>query len=97
MIELPNIHSLSDFQRNTKAHIRRLKKSSKPVVLTVNGQAELVVQDAASYQKLLDALETADAAAGIRRCLEQANRDVGRPARQVLEELAARKGIRLSE
>jgi len=35
-----------------------MKKSRRPVVLTVNGKAELVVQNAASYQKLLERLET---------------------------------------
>ena len=60
MIKLHNIGSLTDFQRNAKAHLKRLKKSGRPQVLTVNGQAELVVQDAASYQKLLDELEQAE-------------------------------------
>lgn len=57
MIDLRNIRSLSDFQRNTRKHIARLKKSGQPEVLTVNGQAQLVVQDAASYQQLLDEVE----------------------------------------
>jgi PHD/YefM family antitoxin component YafN of YafNO toxin-antitoxin module len=53
MIDVADIRSLSDFQRNTKKHLRRLKTSGKPEVLTVNGQAELVVQSAQAYQKLL--------------------------------------------
>lgn len=52
--DLANIHSLSDFQRNTKLHLRKLKKSGKPAILTVNGQAEVAVQSAAAYQQLLD-------------------------------------------
>jgi vacuolar-type H+-ATPase subunit B/Vma2 len=58
MIKLENIRSLSDFQRNTKEHLRRLKKTGKAEVLTVNGHAELVVQSAATYQKLLDLAES---------------------------------------
>jgi len=54
MLDLANIRSLSDFQRNTKAHLQRLRKTGKPEVLTVNGQAELVVQSAGAYQKLLE-------------------------------------------
>jgi PHD/YefM family antitoxin component YafN of YafNO toxin-antitoxin module len=53
-LDLVNIHSLSDFQRNAKDHIRKLKRSGKPAVLTVNGEAEVVVQSAEAYQKLLD-------------------------------------------
>src|SRR5579864_2547350 len=46
MIDLANVHALSDFQRNAKKHIRRLKASGEPAVLTVNGQAEVVIQSA---------------------------------------------------
>ncbi len=58
MIDLENIRSLSDFQRNAKEHLRRLKGTGKPEVLTVNGQAELVVQSAAAYQELLEQLDS---------------------------------------
>src|SRR5437588_4581931 len=77
MIQVQNIRSLSDFQRNAKSHIRRLKKTGEPEVLTVNGQAELIVQDAAAYQKLLEELERKQAIDGIRRGLEQARRGEG--------------------
>ena len=77
MIQLQNIRSLSDFQRNAKTHIRRLKKTGEPEVLTVNGQAEVVVQDASAYQKLLDELDRKQAIEGIRRGLEQARRGEG--------------------
>ena len=60
MIRLKNIHSLSDFQRNTKAHINRLKKTGEPAILTINGEAEVVVLSAAAYQKLLADLELAE-------------------------------------
>ena len=50
--------------------LRQLKESGHPVVLTINGKAELVVQDAASYQKLLDIAEEAKVLEGIRRGLE---------------------------
>lgn len=71
MIDLQEIHSLTDFQRNTKEHIERLKKTGKPQVLTVNGKAEVVVQDATSYQELLETVERLEALAGVRRGLEQ--------------------------
>ena len=47
-----DIQSLSTFKRDTAKVVRQLKKTGQPVVLTVNGKAELVVQDAESYQKL---------------------------------------------
>jgi hypothetical protein len=37
----------------------RIKLSGRREVLTINGKAELVVQDAAAYQRLLEAVERA--------------------------------------
>lgn len=50
-----DIHSLSTFKRDTAKLMRQMKRTKEPVVLTVNGKAELVVQDAESYQMLLEA------------------------------------------
>jgi prevent-host-death family protein len=71
MIDLREIRSMTEFQRNVKDYVGRLKKKKSPLVLTVNGRAELVVQDAASYQKLLDRLERAEAVAAIRQGIAQ--------------------------
>ena len=57
MIDLREIRSVTEFQRNIKDYVSRLKKQKTPLVLTVNGRAELVVQDAESYQEILDRLE----------------------------------------
>ena len=54
MITLNNIHSLTDFKRNTSAYVEKIKQTKSPLVLTVNGEAELVVQSAKAYQELLD-------------------------------------------
>lgn len=56
MIDVRDIHSLSSFQRSTREHMRRLKETRRPEVLTVNGKAEVIVQDASAYQDLVDAL-----------------------------------------
>jgi PHD/YefM family antitoxin component YafN of YafNO toxin-antitoxin module len=94
-LDLVSIHSLSDFQRNTKDHIRRLKASGKPAVLTVNGAAEVVVQSAEAYQKLLDDSELLDSIRSISRGLEQAKRGEGQVMREFLEALAKEHGIAL--
>ena len=83
MIQLEDIYSLTDFQRNVKAHLRAIKKTGRPRVLTVNGKAELIVQDAKSYQKLLALLDRIEAIEGIRRGLESMKRGAGRPAEEV--------------
>ena len=65
-----DIHSLTDFKKNTTEFLRQLKDTGEPVVLTINGKAELVVQDAASYQRLLDLAEAAKVVEGISQGLE---------------------------
>jgi hypothetical protein len=57
MIRPQDIGSLTEFQRNTHAHLKRLKRTSRPEVLTVNGKAEVVVQNASAYQRLIESLE----------------------------------------
>jgi hypothetical protein len=57
MIRSEDITSLTDFAKNTKAHIKRLKRTGRPELLTVNGKAEVVVQNATAYQNLIESLE----------------------------------------
>ncbi|MEO6907129.1 MAG: type II toxin-antitoxin system prevent-host-death family antitoxin [Abditibacteriaceae bacterium] len=57
MIRATDIYSLTDFQRNAKSHIKHVTETKHPIALTVNGTAEVVVQDASVYQKMVDDLE----------------------------------------
>lgn len=72
MIRTPNIQSLTEFQRNTKETLDQIAKSGDPLVLTVNGRAQAVLQDAASYQRLLDRIEELEVLEAVR----QAERDI---------------------
>lgn len=56
-ISVEDIHSVTDFQRNAKSHVTRLRKTKTPMVLTVNGSAAVVVQDAKAYQDTMQRLE----------------------------------------
>ena len=87
MIEIQDIRSLTDFQRNTRAHLRRLKNTGRPEVLTVNGKAELIVQDAAAFEDMLDAIR------GIQRGLDAMKAGTGKPFRAALDEIRARHKI----
>lgn len=68
-----HIHSLTDFKINASKFVIRLKETGEPVVLTINGKAELVVQDAAAYQKLRQLAEEAKVLEGIRQGIEDMN------------------------
>jgi len=93
MLDTRDIHSLTDFLRNHKAHLARLKKSRAPEVLTVNGKAAVVVQDAASYQSMLDSLHHLETLAAIQDGMASAERGELKPAAQVLREMRARYGL----
>jgi prevent-host-death family protein len=77
-----DIQSLTTFRRRSADFLRQLRKSKRPVVLTVKGRAAAVVQDPAAYQRLLDMAAAADAREGIRQGLEEAKKGLGRPARE---------------
>jgi hypothetical protein len=67
-----------------------------PMVLTVNGKAEVVVQDAAAYQRLVDQAAQVDreeAVAAIREGLADAEAGRVKPARKALNVLAKKYGI----
>jgi len=70
MISLKDIESLTAFKRNTTEYVKKMKKSGNPLVLTVNGKAEIVVQDAESYQRMLEVLDRAETIEALREGLE---------------------------
>ena len=88
-----DIQPMTTFRRNPGEFMRRLKKTRRPIVLTVNGKAEAVVQDAEAYQHLLDIAAQADAAEGIRQGLEDVEKGRTRPAHDVFDEIRAEHGI----
>jgi prevent-host-death family protein len=88
-----DIHSLSTFKRDTAKLVRQMKKTKKPVVLTVNGKAKPAVQDAESYQELLEAKDRMEAIEGIKRGLESMKRNAGKPAEKFFQEFFAEKRI----
>ncbi len=91
-----NIDSLTNFRRATSSFVARLKESGQPIVLTINGKAEIVVQDAAAYQRLLELAQYVEEVEAIRQGITDANE--GRTIsvddlRKRLERLARRHGL----
>ena len=86
MFDIKNdIQAMTTFRRNPRKFMKQLKKTKKPLVLTINGKAEAVVQDAEAYQRLLDIAAQADALEGIRQGIEDIKKGRVRPAREALE------------
>lgn len=90
------IDSLTNFKRQTPQYLARLRKTGEPVVLTVNGKAEVVVQDALAYQKLAEAAARAEheeTIAAINEGLADVKAGRTKPARTALKALAKKYGI----
>jgi PHD/YefM family antitoxin component YafN of YafNO toxin-antitoxin module len=88
-----DVQSLAAFRRRSADFMKHLKKSKRPVVLTVKGKAEAIVQDAEAYQRLLDIAARADVYEAIRQGLDDAAQGRTRPASEVFDEIRAQHGI----
>jgi prevent-host-death family protein len=94
MLDITNdIQSLTTFRRRSGDFMKQLKKTRRPVVLTVKGKAAAVVQDAEAYQRLLDIAARADATEGIRQGLEDAREGRVKPAREFFRDFEAKNGV----
>jgi prevent-host-death family protein len=88
-----DIQSLTTFRRRSGDFMKQLKKSKRPVVLTVKGKAAAIVQDAEAYQRLLDIAASADAEEGIRQGLDDVAHGRTRPAKEVFDEIRRKHDI----
>jgi prevent-host-death family protein len=79
-----DIQALTTFRNNSAAFLQRLKKTKRPVVLTVNGKAAAVVQDAAAYQRLLE---------GVRQGRDDVKRGRTHDAREALKSFRRDHGL----
>lgn len=88
-----DIHSLTTFRRRSGDFMKQLKRSKRPVILTVKGKAAAIVQDAEAYQRLLDVAARADAREGIRQALEEVRQGKGRDVEEFFADFESQHGI----
>ena len=88
-----DIHSLTTFRRRSGDFMKQLKRSKRPVILTVKGKAAAIVQDAEAYQRLLDIAARADAREGMRQGLEESLQGKGRDVEEFFADFEAKHGI----
>jgi PHD/YefM family antitoxin component YafN of YafNO toxin-antitoxin module len=94
MIDLSNhTDSLTNFQQDTPAFLDRLRQTGQPVVLTINGKAELVVQDAASYQKMLNQLERNETIKQVQEALDEINSGKGLSLDEFKQQVREKHGL----
>lgn len=88
-----DIQPLTTFRRRSSEFLQQIKKTKRPVVLTVNGKAAAVIQDPEAYQRLLDIAAQADAHEGIRQGLKDARKGLTRPAKKFFQEFESSHGL----
>lgn len=89
--------TLTEFKRGTAAVVRRLKRTGRPLTLTVDGRPTLVMLDVGAYRELRERLQRAEEAE-MRKFLQQsmADIDAGRtvPAVEFLQSLGTPNRMR---
>jgi prevent-host-death family protein len=88
-----DIQSMTSFRNRSAEFMQHLKETGRPMVLTVNGKAAAVVQDAEAYQHLLDLAADASVEEGIRQGREDLANGRTRAASEVFDEVRAAYGI----
>ena len=88
-----DIQPMTAFRNHSAEFMRHLKETKRPLILTVNGKAAAVVQDAEAYQHLLDLAAEANAEEGIRQGLEDMTAGRTRSARDAFDDIRAEHGI----
>jgi len=82
MFNVGDIYTLSDFNRKSSEHIKRLTNSRRPEILTVNGKAAVVIQDAAAYEEMAKQADMMNSIKNIKKALVQEGRPIGEFFRQ---------------
>ena len=83
------IHTVTEFCRKPAEHIRRLNEHKLPQLLTVNGKAAVVVQDAETYERVAKLAQYAESLQSMRRALSEQGRALG----EFTTEFEATRGI----
>ena len=86
-IQIQDIHPLTEFQRNAKAHLVRVNKTGRPEVLTVNGKPEAVLLGKRAYEKMMEAMEELETLKSIRLGLSDMEEGKTVPATEVHQKL----------
>lgn len=90
MIQPENVRPLTDFQRNSKACIQKLRRTKRAQLLTVNGRAAAVLVDPEAYQRLIELAGESEEVLGVRKALADAEAGKGIPLANVIAQVRAR-------
>lgn len=90
-----DIQSLSDFKQNASKFVKQVQETKEPMVLTVNGKPAVVLQDAETYENLIESEEYWETVAALRVALADIdNSDNWKTSDQVFADLRAEFDIK---
>ena len=69
MIQPSDIHTLTEFKRDSTTVLERMQSSGRPQVLTVDGRAKVVLVDVKTFERMADLADEAESLQGIRKGL----------------------------
>lgn len=93
MIDLKQIHPVTEFVRNYKAFLARIRETGRPEVLTVNGRPAYVILDAESYQDIADEVERRRFVRAVNEGIEDMGAGRGKPAQQAFSQIRSELGL----
>jgi PHD/YefM family antitoxin component YafN of YafNO toxin-antitoxin module len=107
MFRSDDIHPVTDFVRNHKRHLRQLRETGRPGLLTINGTPEVVLQDVRAFEReaeeaqrireenrtLRERLEDLETLIALDEAYAEMERGVGRPMEEALPALRDRLGM----
>lgn len=85
MNSLKRAQSITNFKKNIKTHLKRLRKTGQPEIITVKGRPALVVQNVAAFHEMVDAIGIDARKSGLKekiRAIDRIRNDYKLPSRK---------------
>lgn len=90
---IKDIQPVTTFRNHSVEFLNHIRETGRPLILTVNGKAAAVLQDADAYQRLLDLAACANAGEGIRQGRDDAASGRTLPAAEAFDMVRAEHDI----
>ena len=97
MLDPSDVHPLTDFQRNAKTHLSRLRKSKRATALTVNGRTAAILLDPGEYSRLALLAQEAEDMAALRDAFAELKAGKGKSFARVASDLRSRRASRAAK
>jgi prevent-host-death family protein len=95
MTRSTDITSFTEHRQHLREHLRKIKKTGRPLYVTTNGQTDAVVLSPRAYDALAEKAELAESLALLERSASDIKKGRTQPAKQALKRIAKQLGLEL--